>query len=200
MKRLAPAGGWAVASALLATAVPAVAQAPARPPAPPLFDLFESVCLQTRGDIDRVQAAPELRAWSRFPIPVPIPASKFKVRRKLVMGEGYAEKKTAILLAAQGDFNLGGRTAPGRICSVYLKGAEDPARTLRAAQTWAGLPGVTSGKKTSFRFQEVGGRRVPVGAGRMAEVAARLGSGPVIEVDATPEQDRTMLVYTLINL
>jgi hypothetical protein len=59
---------------------------------------------------------------------------------------------------------------------------------------------VTSGKKTSFRFQEVGGRRVPVGAGRMAEVAARLGSGPVIEVDATPEQDRTMLVYTLINL
>jgi hypothetical protein len=53
----------------------------------------------------------------------------------------------------------------------------------------------------SFRYHQASsGARTPLPAGKLRELAAKLGPGTVISVDVQPQKSTTMISYSTIKL
>jgi hypothetical protein len=181
---------------LAVVAAPAAAQAPA---APDLFDSFRTVCGDHRANYDRTTAAAAAKGWKAFPLPIPIPFKDGKLRRKSVRFQEVAGGHL-MFFAGQGEFAAKGGPAPFEMCAVAIEPAA-LAAAVRPLEAWAGAPAERSADgKLSVRFHEAGGKRQPLPAGKLKELAKTLGPGTLISIDGVPNKGGAVLTYTVVKL
>ncbi len=187
----------AAAAVAVCFATPAVAQAPAAP----AFDSFKQLCADTGGVYARASTAPQLESWSKFPLPIPIPAtSGAKIRSKTIRVKSMGKGSALVFFAGQGDFVSGKKTSPFDFCAVGGRpgNMQDALRQVRA---WTGQQPIETEKGVmSVRYHESGGKRTPLGPGKVKELAGTLSAGTLVSVDVAERQGTTMISHTVVRL
>ena len=177
---------------------PALAQAPAQQP--DVFGIWKRVCADNAGNYDRTSAAAaRLEGWPKFGLPLPLPTGEAKLRRKVI--RAHAKEPFGMFFAGDGEVVTKERRLPFQMCAFGVKGA-DLAATVRQAQELTGQSPVsgTEGAR-SFRYhQTANGARTPLPAGKLRELAAKLGPGTVVSVDVKPQKATTLISYSTFKL
>ncbi|MBW3558203.1 MAG: hypothetical protein KY449_00330 [Proteobacteria bacterium] len=188
----------AAAGCALLLGAPASAQTA---PTPELFGLWKRVCADNGGIYARTITAPEVQGWSRIPFPIPIPSKDAKLNKKTIRAKALGGGGFGMFFAGEGELKSAVRPAPFQMCAVAFKPGEF-ADVLRQAQAWAGQPAVAGedGMRSFRHHLSADGRRTPLEAGKLRELASKLGPGTVISVDVAPSQGAAVISYSTIKL
>jgi hypothetical protein len=196
-KGLVPTG-WMTAVALAIGASPAAAQVMA--PAP-LFDTFKRVCADNRGAFARTTVDPEVQSWKRFALPIPLPLKDVKLSEKSIRVKSFEGGVLRMFIAGSGSTTSADGPARFEFCSIGGKPADLQA-VIREVEAMVGQPPIKGEKgTTSFRYhQAASGKRTPLPAGKLREVAKGHGPGEVVSIDAAVQRGQTIINYTSIKL
>jgi hypothetical protein len=192
-----PARGWFLLGALAVAATPAAAQ-PAAPA--PLFETFKRVCADTQGSFARASAHPDVQSWKRFPLPIPLPVKDVKLSEKSIRVKSFEGEALRMFFAGTGSTTFADQPARFEFCAVGGKPADLQA-VIRELQALTGQPSIAGEKgTTSFRYhQSPGGKRTPLPAGKLRQVAKGHGPGEVVSIDAAVQRGQTIISYTSIK-
>jgi hypothetical protein len=186
--------------AFAAAAGCALLASPAAAQTPDVFSAFKRVCADNQAVYAHTTEAPEIQAWAKVPFPVPLPTSEAKLDRRTVR-VSKTPKGVALFFAGQGRMQSGGSAAPFEMCAVGME-PTDFAGVVRLAEGMTGQAAIPGERgMRSFRWHEAAdGRRTSLPAGKLREIAPKLGPGTLVSVDLVPKNKLTVVSYSTVKL